>query len=229
MRIDLVHYLKERYQERNLSHPDPGPVITISREAGCPGKKVAQRLTEILNEYLKQKNQKESWKWVGKEVFNEAAKELELEPEEVQKVFKEKRNVVDEFLSSQAQKFYKNDRIVRKTIGDVIRSMANDGHVIVLGRGGVAITKDIPRSLHIYLEGPLEWRASLISEKNCCSLSEAIKFAQETDNRRVQYREYFHGKGTDYTWFDIKFNCMSFEAEDIAQAIFNVAKIRKLI
>jgi len=229
MKIDLVHYLRGRYQERNKQISDPGPVVTISREAGCPAKKITQRLTEVLNKHYHTENKKEIWKWIGKEIFEEAAKELELEPAEVQRVFKEKRNVIDEFLSSQAQRFYKSDRTVRKTIGEVIRSMANDGHVIILGRGGVAITKDIPRSFHVYLEAPMDWRASIISEKEGCTINEAIKYAQETDKRREQYREYFHGKGTDYTWFDVRINCMSFDVEEIVESIFKMLLIRKLI
>ena len=228
MTIDLVKYLKDRYEERNVASPDPGPVITISRETGCPARKVAQLLSDVLNQRY-QKENKKVWKWVGKEVFDGAAKELDLDLGEVQKVFKEKRNFVDQILSSQSQRFYKNDRRVRKTIGQVIRSMANDGNVIILGRGGVAITRDIPRSLHIFLEAPLEWRASIISEKQCCTLQEAIKYVKETDKRRAQYREYYEGKNTDYTWFDARFNCMTLKIEDVVDAIIKLMEVKKLI
>jgi len=228
MKIDLVQYLKDRYQERNISSADAGPVITIARETGCPGRKVAQLLSEVLNQRL-QKENKKVWKWIGKEVFEEAAKELELEPEEVQKVFKEKRNIIDQIISSQSQKFYKSDRRVRKTIGQVIRSMANDGNVIILGRGGVAITRDIQRSIHIYLEAPVEWRAAVISEKQCCPQPEALKYVREIDKRRAQYREYFEGKNTDYTWFDARFNCMTLKVEEIVDIIIKMMEVKKLI
>jgi cytidylate kinase len=228
MKIDLVQYLKDRYQERNITSYDPGPVITIARLTGCPGKKVAQQLTDILNQRY-QKNNGKPWKWVGKEIFDEAARELELPSNEVQKVFKEKRTIIDEILSSQSQKFYKSDRTVRKTIGQVIRSMANDGNVIILGRGGVALTRDIQRSLHIYLEAPLEWRAAVISEKQCCTQAEAVKYVKEIDKRRTQYREYFEGKNTDYTWFDLHFNCMTLKVEEIVESIIKIMEIRKLI
>jgi cytidylate kinase len=226
MAIDLIHYLKDRYNERDFASSDPGPVITISRETGCPGRIVAQMLTDVLTQKYKGKK---PWKWVGKEIFNEAAKELGLKSGEVQKVFKEKRNVVDQILSSQSQKFYKNDHRVRKTIGSVIRSMANDGNVIILGRGGVAITRDIPRSLHIFLEAPLEWRASIVSEKNCCNQQEATKYIQETDKRRAQYRDYYQGKNTDYTWYDARFNCMTLKMEEIVDAIIKLMELKKLI
>jgi len=228
MKIDLVQYLKDRYEERNVNSSDPGPVITIARETGCPGRKIAQLLSEELNRRTLQ-NDKKLWKWVGKEVFEEAGKELSLEPDEVQKVFKEKRNIIDQIISSQSQKFYKSDKRVRKTIGQVIRSMANDGHVIILGRGGVAITRDIHRSLHIFLEAPLEWRAAVVSEKQCCPQNEAVKYIREFDKRRAQYREYYEGKNTDYTWFDAKFNCMTLKVEEIVDIIIKMMEIKKLI
>jgi len=228
MKIDLVQYLKNHYQEQNTPNPDPGPIVTIARQTGCPGKKIAQQLSDALNSRSK-KDTKKIWKWVGKEIFDEAAKELQLEPEEVQKVFKEKRSIIDEIISSQSQKFYKNDRRVRKTIGKIIRSMANEGHIIILGRGGIALTRDITKSLHIYLEAPVEWRAALISEKQCCSQIEALKYIREIDKRRAQYREYYEGTNTDYTKFDLHFNCMTLKTEEIVEVIVKMMELRKLM
>ncbi len=229
MKIDLVQYMKNRYLERNAPSQDPGSVVTIAREMGCPGKKVAQCLTDCLNQRFEKSNKKDEWKWIGKEIFIEAAKELDLDPHEVREVFKKNRGVIDQILSSQSQKFYKSDKQVRKTIGQVIRSMANDGHVIILGRGGVALTRDIPRSLHVYLEAPLDWRAALVSEKDSIALEEAKKYAQAVDKRRAQYREYYQGKNTDYTWFDVQFNCMTLSIEEIVDVIIKMMEVRKLI
>jgi cytidylate kinase len=226
MNIDLVQYMKSRYLEKNSPSHDPGPVVTIAREMGCPGKKVAQLLTEYLNQ---KSGKKDDWKWIGKEIFDEAAKELELPVTHVKNVFKTDRGIIDQIVSAQTQKFYKNDLKVRKTIGQVIRAMANDGHVIILGRGGVALTRDISHSLHIFLEAPLQWRVSLISEKQGYNPDEAKKYVQLMDKRRAKYREYYQGKNTDYTWYDIKFNCMTLSAEEIVEAIIKVMEIRKLI
>jgi cytidylate kinase len=229
MKIDLVQYMKNRYLERNTPGQDPGPVVTIAREMGCPGKKVAQCLTDCLNQRFEKSNKKGEWKWVGKEIFIEAAKELNLDTHEVREVFKKNRGVIDQILSSQSQKFYKSDKQVRKTIGQVIRSMASDGHVIILGRGGVALTRDISRSLHVYLEAPLDWRAALVSEKHSITLEEAKKYTQAVDKRRAQYREYYQGKNTDYTWFDVRFNCMTLSVEEIVDVIIKMMEVRKLI
>lgn len=228
-KIDLTNYLRERYLERNAPLRDPGPVVTIAREMGCPGKKISQLLQDTLNQKALNNHQNAEWKWVSKEIFESAAKELELDPERIKEAFKYRRSIIDEIIHSQSRKYYVNDRRIRKTIGEVVRSIANDGHVIILGRGGVALTRDIPKSLHIYLEAPIEWRAALVSEKHCMSIPDAKKYIKEIDERRAQYRAYYQGKNNDYTSFDVHFNCMTFSVQEVVDAIIKIMEIRKLI
>jgi cytidylate kinase len=229
VKIDLTKYLHARYLERNAPVHDPGPVITIAREMGCPGKKITQLLQDTLNQKALKESSKAEWKWVSKEIFENAAKELDLEPERIAEAFKHPRGVLDEIIHSQSKRYYVNDRRIRKTIGEVIRSMANDGHVIILGRGGVALTRDIPKSLHIYLEAPLEWRAALVGEKNCLSIPDAKKYIKEIDERRMQYRAYYQGKNNDYTTFDVHFNCMTLSAKEIVDTVIKLMEIRGLL
>lgn len=229
MSINLISYLKDRYQEIDLKTTDSGPIITIAREMGCPGKCVARLLSQALNERKAFKIKKHEWTWVGKEIFAEAAHELNLEPQIIKQVFEEKRGILDEILSSQSYKYYKSDNKILNTTGKIIRSMANHGNVVVVGRGGIAFTRDIQKSLHIFLEAPIEWRVARISEKYSLSLPEAKKYAIEIDKRREQYRDFFKGKGTDYTWFDLRFNCMTSKPEEIVDVIIKMAEVRNII
>lgn len=229
MSINLVNYIKERYQEIDIQNPDPGPVITIAREMGCPGTDVSKLLTETLNARKGTSTKRPEWKWISKEIFAEAAKVLNIEPATIKQVFEEKRGIVDEILSSQSHKYYKSDQKILNTTGKIIRSIANHGNVIILGRGGVAFTRDIAKSIHIFLEGPLEWRSLLISEKYNLTIDEAKKLVIETDHRREKYREFFKGKGTNYTWFDLRINCMTLKTDEIVQIIMKLAEIRKIL
>lgn len=230
MKIDITKYLKERYEERSSRSFFPGPVVTLSRELGCPSKKIAQKLMEKLNA-SGQKFQKEiPWRWISKEIMEESARELGVDLAEIQYVFEYKQHgVLEDLLLSHSRKFYKTDRKIRNTIARVIRNFGEEGNAIIVGRGGVAITKDIPKSLHIHLEAPLEWRALRTSEKHNISIEEARKYALDIDAKRKQFRDYFEGKGSDYTRFDMKFNCMTLDVDEVVDGIVAMMKIRNLI
>ncbi len=48
MRIDLSKYLTERYLDSVSKQEFEGPVVTISREFGCPGQRIAAELATRL-------------------------------------------------------------------------------------------------------------------------------------------------------------------------------------
>ena len=160
----------------------------------------------------------------------ESARALEIDPEKIKYVFDyEQKSMVDDIISAQFNKYYKSERKIRNTVAKVIRNMAYEGNVIIVGRGGVAITHDIPKSLHVMLEAPLEWRTVRIAENYKISQEEAKKSAIDVDKKRKEFREYFQGKNSDYTRFDLTINCMSFSIEEIVHIIQKVAEIRKLV
>jgi cytidylate kinase len=230
MNIDFGKYLSDRIQAESSRFKDPGPVITVAREYGCPAKIFARQLTEELTKKMLVKGIDTQWRYVTKEIMVESAHELELDPEKIKYVFEyEQRTSIDEILSAQLNKYYKSDRKIRNTIAQVIRNIACEGHVIIVGRGGVAITHDIPKSLHIMLEAPLEWRSLRISEKNNIPQEEARKECIEIDRKRQQFREYFQGKNTDYTTYDMKLNCMTLSMEEIVRIVIKAVEVKKLI
>ena len=230
MKIDLSKYLTERYMDSVEKQDYEGPVVTIAREFGCPARKIASRLVNQLNQLKDSKSKIIRWRWISKEILAESARELEMDPEDIKYVFQyEKKSVFDDILSSQSRKYYKSDRKIRKTVARVIRNIASEGNVVIVGRGGVAITKDIERSLHVKLEAPMEWRVLRASEKYCLSVEQAKKRAIEIDKKREEFRNYFQGKGSDYTRFDVKYNCMTLSPGDIACSIVNLLQSRKFI
>jgi cytidylate kinase len=230
MHLDLLKYASDRIQQESERGMEAGPVITLSREFGCPAKIIAGRLAEELTRKMFVKGKETKWKFVTKEIMAESAKTLEVDPEKIKYVFQyEQKSTLDAIISAQFNKYYKSERKIMNTIAKVIRNMAYEGNVIIVGRGGVAITHDIPRSLHVNLEAPMDWRIMRISETYKISPEEAKKTAVDIDRKRREFREYFQGKGTDYTRFDLTINSMSFTIEEIVHLILKAAEIKKLI
>jgi cytidylate kinase len=229
MQGDLLSYIKKRYEETQKRKTGPGPVITISREYGCPSKVIAQKLSEILSERKNAAGEKFIWKWYNKEILEESAKQLQMDPSKIKYVFDyEKKGMLEDFFSSFAQ-YYQSDRKIRATIGKVIREIAEQGHAIIVGRGGIAITRDMPNSLHINLEGPLEWRALMISERYCLTLEKARETCIDIDKKRKEFRDFFQGKNTDYTRPDATFDCMTLTIDEIVSTIVKMVELRKLL
>jgi cytidylate kinase len=229
----LFNYLNRRLHEgrdENTTSREPGPVVTISRQSGCSARRLTQKLIEELNKRNHKKDDNREWDYINKELLEKAARELDVKPSEIAYVFKyQERNALGDIFASYANKYYKSDRKIRKTIADVIRSIAMEGKMIIIGRAGVVLTKDIPKSLHISLEAPLEWRSLMISERCDLSFADAKKSVIEMDKKRERFRESFEGRNTDYTWFDVVFNRMSLTENEIIEGIIRMMETKNLI
>ena len=101
----LIRYMDDRYKVQKTLHKpsvsEPGPVITISREAGCSGNWLATKLREELDAISHKKGGGQTWKVLNKEIIEASARELELHPSMIQHVFKgEKRAIIHDLLLS---------------------------------------------------------------------------------------------------------------------------------
>ncbi len=230
MSIALIKYLSEWGKRPSDMYKEPGPVVTISREMGCPGKQVSSTLIEELNKRYRLKNEL-AWRWLAKEeILQIASAKLGLPKEDIDYVFEAKRKgIMQEILESMSTKYYKSDKHIQNTVKSIIRSEASKGHVVILGRGGVAITRDIPRSIHIHLEAPFEWRVLRVEEMYHFEPKEAEMYVREIDRKREEIRVYFGGKDTDYTRFDITFNAMTLSVQEIVDIIIHAMEVRNLI
>lgn len=214
MKNSLLAYLNKRMQSEAVSSQNerpPGPVITISREVGCSGLAVA----ESLANKLKEKYPGHDWKVLSKEIFHQSAMELDLDPARVSRVYKQvDRTSFDEVLNAFHEKKYKSDKKVRKTVRDVIRSFAEDGYCIIVGRASNVIAADIRNALHVRIVAPLEYRTQSIMQKNMLSRHEALRFIEQVEKERIAYRHAAMGNELhSHEIFDITFNRGAFSLD----------------
>lgn len=230
MHIDISKYMTDRIQQEGGRFREAGPVITISREYGCPSKLIAAALAEELSRKMEFRGKEAKWKYVTKEIMAESARALEVTPEKIQYVFSyQQKTIMDDLFAAQFNKYYKSERKIRNTVAKVITNMAYEGHVIIVGRGGAAILQSVPHCIHVMLEAPLEWRLKRAADTNGISLEEARKAAQEIDKNRREFRDYFKTKDTARVWFDLTINCMKFSIEEIVQIILKAAEAHKMV
>jgi cytidylate kinase len=222
-----------KYMENRFLEPDKGttgkvlPFVTLSREFGCPSKLIAKMLVDELNR--KARKTTNPWQYVNKEIVEHAAEELELQPAKIRHLFSmDQTGMLDDLLASFSSN-YKSTQKIRKTIREVVRSFTQKGNVVLVGRGGVAITHGLPNSLHIRLEAPLEWRAQCVSGHQGISIPEALKLAVLTDRKRTALIESFLGHKLDPGLFDATFNCKTLSSHDIVSAILRLMESREMV
>ena len=225
----LLIYLNKRMSEENYSKKNSstaGPVITISREVGCNGLKLARMLATRLNS----NNLAANWRVLSKEVFYESAKELNMEPERVRRTFKQSNKYTfDEIIKAFNDKNYKSERKIVKTVTDVVLSFAIDGFCIIVGRAGHIIAKDIKNALHLRLVAPLEYRTANIMENNQLNHEEAVKFIQKVEKERMAFRKAIGNENLQNELFDISINRAMFTDEEIVDIIEYAVNKKKIL
>jgi cytidylate kinase len=160
----------------------------------------------------------------------QAANKLKVNPKRIHEIIEaEHRTSANEILDALATRYYKNDRIVRKNLTEILKYDATQGHVIIVGRGGVAVTKDIERGLHIKLVAPLDYRIEKIMERKKMTVDQAKEYVIETDKKRALLLEQFSGKKINQIYFDLTLNCQSFDSKGIVDVILKAMKIKHLV
>jgi len=222
-------YFEKRYLEQESMKPcGPGPIVTISREFGCPSKAIAQLLTETLNKRSVQPADSK-WKYISKEVVEEAARKLDIKTIEMNYLISSgEKGLVEDLLTSFSPN-YVSSRKIKKILNDVIQTLALQGHLVIVGRGSVAILQGCPHVLHVRLQAPLEWRVREIITSRGLNEAEALKITNETDQKRTALIELLLGRKFDQNLFDVIFNCNTFSKEEIVNSILRIMEVRKLI
>lgn len=225
----LLIYLNKRISENTSLKKNldvAGPVITISREVGCNGLKLARLLSARLNTY----KPNAEWRVLSKEVFLESARELNMEPEKIQKTFKHSNKYTfEEILKAFNDKSYKSERKIVKTVVDVIYSLAIDGYCIIVGRAGHIIAKNIKNALHLRLVAPLDYRINTIMHNNQLNRTEAIDFINKVEKERMIFRTMISDENINSDLFDLCVNRAMFSDEEVVDIIEYAVNKKKII
>lgn len=224
--------LFERYFSEIMSEKEPritkkGPYISISRDFGCMANDIAAKLSTKLTKLDKHGHK---WNWINKEILVESAKALDLSPSKIKYVFlSEKKSVMDEIIGALSTRYYKSDKKIRNTIIRVIKTIVYSGHVVIVGRGGVAFANDNPASIHVKLIAPVEWRIQKIKKNYSKSEDDARKYICEVDKERKQLIDSFYDSTSDYSIFDLIINRKTVSDNVILESIISLARNKGIV
>jgi len=224
MSNDLLTYFEQRFFKEQKIRSENGPFITISRETGCEGTGIAKELISSL------KKAGYKWSFINREVLQQTASLLKVDQSKISYVFDsaEKKHI-DEILAALSSRYYKSDKLVRKTIREVVEFYARQGNIIIIGRGGAVITENFANGLHIRMVAPVEWREKVVGMKKGLQGEELKRYVAENDRMRNLLFEKFSNKSINDFYFDLTINCARFQKQEIARLIYQVMEMKRMI
>lgn len=229
----FLKYMSER-SNKDLTKkeitPLHKPVITISREYGCPGERIAERLTKLLLKKSQLHSGNANWHWISKEIIEQSAKKLKMSPSIVNELSKRgESGFFDNLTVFFSDMFYPSDSKIQNSIASFIYETALAGNVVILGRASEIITHNFLNSIHIKLYAPIEWRAEMTSVSESVSQSAARKICEENDLRRENYRKFYRGDKSEKVYFNAMFNCKDLTDDEIIEMIIILAETRGFV
>ena len=171
-------------------------VITISRQFGAGGITLGKMIADELG-----------YTFADQDIVDRVAKEANVSPHWVETVEKEAGGKLSRLITKMVSKplvdrILKNERgyIDEETYLDyivlIIAQIADEGDVVILGRGSQYILNDHPDAYHILLINDFKNRVRFMMERYDLSSSKASQVVNREDKRRMNlYRKL--GK-TDY-------------------------------
>lgn len=212
-------YFDSRYRESIMNKPvaENGPVITISRHTGCDARQVASNVVDNLN----RKYGQNKWRWIDKDIIYKVAEDLNTDPHRIENFYKglELSNASEMIMAFSGN--FISDQRIKKAIREVVLAMCREGHLVLVGRGGVSIAQDIADSVHIRLVAPFYWRVDNVMKKKNMTIEAAEEFVVDTDEKRFNLIQTFMDKKPltiDYL-FDATINRATYTIQEIADFI----------
>ncbi len=189
------------------------PVITVSRQTGC-GEELCVKLSEKLG-----------YKYFNKEMVSFAATLGGMSDTDAAQfdeynysglydlvasyfdlsLFSTPKNNMHEVSADEYARVSRPYEYSNSSTGEsffnamekVIRILANDSNVIIAGRGGNVLLKNVPSVLHIRLVAPMDMRVDNIKSAMNITKKQAEQYAIDKDKKKKSYVKSRYGQSVD--------------------------------
>lgn len=202
-----------RRQGTLKGEPPMRPTITISREFGCE----AYPMGELLRQQMESRT-KQSWTLMDKALLDEVAKNHNLSEQVLHKLG-EKNRFLDEFLSTFSNR-WKSDRDYYRLLCRQIIALAEEGNVIIVGRGASIATSRMKNCFHFRLFASNDFKVASIAKRMGVEKSEAEAIISKHQKERDRFiRDFLDHDPYDLSGYNLVFNNDRCGAAKMAETI----------
>jgi cytidylate kinase len=199
------------------------PFVTISREPGAGALGVGHKLVEILNAELGDDEQK--WTCWDREIVEKVAADHNLSARLVEGLEEKDHSWIGSFLSSLSftDESHVDEDMVYSRVKHTIEALASAGRVVIIGRGGVFITRHLANGIHIRLVAPFEKRVEhMVKLLGLSEKAAAAQIRQIERNRRTFFKMHWPSKSLAPDQFALTINTAEVEIPTIVQGLKNL-------
>lgn len=189
-----------RRQDVQPAEPDRKPAITISREFGCE----AYPMAELLRRQLENRT-RQSWILMDKALLDEVAKSHNLSRQVLHNLG-EKNRFLDEFLSTFSSR-WKSDQDYYRLLCKQIIALAEEGNVIIIGRGAAQVTQRMKNSWHFRMYASQAFKVASIAKRLAIDKAEADPLVEKRQKERDRFtRDFLNCDPYDLSVYHLAFN-----------------------
>jgi cytidylate kinase len=206
-----------------LSH---WPFVTISREAGTGAVGVGTLLAERLNGTDPPEH---PWQCLDRELVERIASDHHISTDLIDSLERSSHTWISEFLAGLSRSDNApSELVVFRRCVETMRALARAGHVILVGLGGMFITRDMPGGIHVRLVAPLEWRVQHLSDHDQLPMVEARKRVELLDaDRKSFFAKFWPGEPLRPECFHLTLNAGRLSDAQMVDAIVALLRTQR--
>lgn len=213
----LLEVSRRNLREHGFSDVErANPTVTLTREFGCEGYPVAERLQVVL-----EKRCGKPWVVMDRALLDEVARDHNLS-EEILRNLGVKNRFLDDMLSTFTPR-WKSDKDYYRLLCRQIVALATEGNVILVGRGASILTQDTGNCYHFRIIAPMSFKVKSVAARCGLSADQAQDMVREKQRQRDAFLMDFLGRNiADPTLYHLVFNNARFSAGEIAALMADV-------
>lgn len=206
-------HLKNRAERKGREVPPR--IITVSREFGAGGARVAKRVADQLGFSL----------W-DRALIQQIAERAGADPRFVEAIDERERDLLDDVIATSLLPRAISGMGYRMILTRTVAELAEHGAAVIVGRGATFLV-DPAKALRVRVVCPLSIRIDRYATREGISLSESERTVLQKDRERERFvRQLCRERGDDPTHYDLVINTAIFNEEQAAQLIIDAYTTR---
>jgi cytidylate kinase len=213
----------QEQHESQAQEGAPAAFVTISRQPGISTDRFTGALAEHLNAISP------GWKVWDRELVEKVAADYHISRGLVEAVGRTSKSWLEEFIQGLAIAAGDPDeQELYRRVGMTVRALAQAGKAIIIGRGAINITSNMPGGVHVRLVAPWGYRVWRLAGELGISRDEAAQAIEELEREREMfYRHYWQHRPPSSEMFSITLNVVAGDDERLAECVLPLLEAAK--